>query len=283
MDNQYYNDTNASERRTVELTIPDVPFLVNEAINTLRGNIQLSGYDMKTICITSALIHEGKSSVSFRLAKSYAALGKRTLFLDCDIRNSAILSRYQVKQNGYIYGLTEYLCGEIGIQDAIWGTQDPFLDILFSGSIAPNPSELFSGELFRSLLRWLRGQYDYIIVDTPPVNAVIDGLLIAKECDGTVLVVESGVSDRRQSMHAVQQLNYANVKTLGVVLNKAGHHKGVYGYGYGYGYGHRYGYGYGSKYGYGYGQKYGYGYGEVKEEKEKKANGRRGGKKNNKS
>lgn len=233
------------EPRIVSLAIPEAPFQVNEAINTLRGNIQLSGFDIKTICLTSSFKHEGKSSLSLRLAKSFAALGKKTLFMDCDIRNSRTISRYEVKRRKKIKGLTEYLCGEIEMDEAIWETNEAHLDIIFTGAVAPNPSELFSSELFTKLLKAMRDRYDYVIVDTPPVNAVIDGVLTAKQCDGTVLVVESGVSDRRQVQHAKQQLDYAGVKLLGVVLNKVGQRKGAYGYGYGYGYGQQYGYGYG--------------------------------------
>lgn len=234
------------ERKTVDLTIPEASFQFNEAINTLRGNIQLSGYNIKIICITSTLSHEGKSSVSFRLAKSFAALGKRTLFLDCDIRNSKIPVYLDVKK---VSGLSEHLCGNITLDDAIYSTNDSCLDIVFTGATAPNPSELFSGDLFSQMLETLRSRYDYVIVDTPPVNPVIDGVLIAKQCDGAVLIVESGTTGRKLCIRTKQQLDYAGVKLLGVVLNKVGGKKSRYGYGYGYGYGHKYGYG-----DYGYGQ-----------------------------
>ena len=244
-------------RNTVTLDVPEVPFQVNEAINTLRGNIQMSGYNIKTVSITSALKHEGKSSLSFRLARSFAALGKRTLYIDADIRNSHTARRYSIHQK--VLGLTEYLCGWAGPESLITGTNDPWLDIIFTGSTAPNPSELFSGELFQQTMLSLRDMYDYIVVDTPPVNAVIDGILISKLCDGTVMVVESGVTERVQARRAKQQLDYAGVKLLGVVLNKIGTRRSGYGYGYGYGYGSKYGYG----------GKYGYGYGEESREKGK--------------
>ena len=151
--------------RRVTLEIPEVPFQVNEAINTLRGNIQLSGYAIKTVCITSTLEHEGKSSVAFRLAKSFAALGKKTLYLDCDIRNSQTAIRYGVKKRK---GLSEYLCGELELERIIYKTNEPSLDIIFTGATAPNPSELFSGELFTALIEGVREAYEYVIVDTPP-------------------------------------------------------------------------------------------------------------------
>ena len=245
--------------KTIELVIPEVPFQVNEAINTLRGNIQLSGYNIKVIGITSALKHEGKSSVSFRLAKSFAYLKKKTLYVDCDIRNSHTMVRYGVHEK--VKGLSEFLCGDQPLEEVVYSTNEDCLDIIFTGAVAPNPSELFSGDRFKNMLALMRETYDYVIVDTPPVNAVIDGVLIASECDGTVLVVESGVTERIQTMRAKQQLVYAGVKLLGVALNKLGSKKSGYGYGYGYGYGHGYGYG------------YGYGYGEDRDKEKKKSKG----------
>lgn len=255
------NAPEIKKKRTAVMEVPALPFLVNESINSLRGNIQLSGYDIKTIAVTSSAMNEGKSSLSFRLAKSFAALGKRTIFVDCDIRNSELMRRYKVQKDGE--GLSEFLCGKAYLQNIIYETDDPYLDIIFTGAVAPNPSELFSGELFRLMLNNLKDVYDYVIVDTPPVNAVIDGVLIANKCDGTVLVVECGYTDRNSALHAKQQLEYAGVKILGVVMNKVGARGNGYGYGYGYGYGSKYGYGYG----YGYGQK---------KEKDKKKREKRG-------
>lgn len=223
-------------RRKVTPNIPDIPFQAKEAINVLRGNIQLSGFDLKTIAVTSALGSEGKSSISFRLAKSLAYLGKQTLYLDCDIRNSTTLFRYDIQQD--VTGLSEFLCGAVPLFDIIYKTDDPYLDMIFTGAVAPNPSELVSGPMFLKMMEYVRGSYDYVIVDTPPVLPVIDGTLIAKHCDGTILVVESGVTERDQAVKAKRQLEYAGIKILGAVLNKVGTSKSGYGYGYGYGYGH---------------------------------------------
>ena len=245
MEQNLQTQQRVGKQKKVELRIEPLPFRVREAINVLRGNIQMSGYQLKAIAVTSALKHEGKSSTAFRLAKSLANLNKKTLYLDCDIRNSTTLTRYDVQ--GKTVGLSEFLCGRAGIHDVIYKTDDEYMDVLFAGAVAPNPSELFSGSLFQKLLEYLKLKYEYVIVDTPPVNPVIDGVLIARQCDGTILVVEGGVTERAQVIHAKQQLEYANVKILGVVLNKVGGAKAS-----------RYGYGYG-KYGYGYGN---YGYGE---------------------
>lgn len=240
------------ESRKVIPQIEPLPFQAKEAINVLRGNIQLSGFDLKTIAVTSALAHEGKSSIAFRLSKSMAGLKKKTIYLDCDIRNSSTMSRYHIQSS--VQGLTEFLCGRSPMNEIICRTDDRFLDMIFTGAVAPNPSELVSGKLFRILLDELRKRYDYIIVDTPPVNPLIDGIIIAKQCDGTVLVVESGETERMQILRAKRQLEYAGVRILGVVLNKIGMNRKGYGYGYGYG-----------SYGY-----YGYGYGEDKKRRRHK-------------
>lgn len=228
-------------QRIVRPKIPELRFNVREAINALRGNIQLSGYNVKVVAVTSALAHEGKSSTAFRLAKSLAGLNKRTLYMDCDIRNSMVKERYKITSR--TVGLSEFLCGKIGINGIVYRTEDPWMDIIFTGAVAPNPSELLSGPLFEQLLTQLKRHYEYVVVDTPPVNLVIDGALVAKQCDGTVLVVESGVTERAQVIRAKQQLEFAGVKLLGVVLNKVETRKGAYGRKYGYGYGSEYGYG----------------------------------------
>lgn len=219
----------------------ELPFQAREAINTLRGNIQLSGYNVKAVAVTSPMAHEGKSSLAFRLAKSLAALNKKTIYVDCDIRNSVVKLRYHIE--GKTRGLSEYLCGKLPLSEVIYHTDDPWMDIIFTGASAPNPSELLSGVLFSQLIEKLKRYYDYVVVDTPPVNLVIDGAVVAKQCDGAVMVVESGVTERSQAIRAKRQLEYAGVKLLGVVLNKVGTKKS----GYGYGYGHRYGYGYGNE------------------------------------
>ncbi len=227
--------------RKVEPKVEELPFYVKEAINILRGNIQLSGYELKLISVTSAVPDEGKSSISFHLAQSFASLGKKTLFIDCDIRKSVIRERYNI--TGYTEGLTEFLCGKRTIADVLCHTENDALDMIFTGAQAPNPSELISGQRFERLCQWSKQKYDYVILDTPPVNEVIDSTLVSKLCDGTVLVVVSGQTERAQAIRAKRQLEYANVRLLGTVLNKVGAQKGGYGYyGYGYGYGHGYGY-----------------------------------------
>lgn len=236
------------QKEVIKPVLSKVPFAVNEAINVLRGNVQLSGNNIRAVAVTSSLAHEGKSSMAFRLAKSMAGLEKRVLYLDGDIRNSTTQIRYEIM--GDKVGLSEYLCGKASKEKIIYHTDDQWLDMIFTGAKAPNPSALVSGPLFQELMQFLKSIYDYVIVDTPPLNVVIDGLLIAKQCDGTVLVVESGITERAQAEKARRQMEYAGINILGAVVNKVRMNERRYGYGYGYGYGN-YGYGYG----YGYGEK----------------------------
>lgn len=223
--------------------IADLPFAAQEAINVLRGNIQLSGNGIRVVAITSSRKEEGKSSVAVQLAKSFSALEKRIIYVDCDIRKSKTLRRYHIE--GQTVGLSEYLCGNCRLEDIIYQTDNPYMDMVFTGVVAPNPSELLTGSLFEEFLQTLKDEYDYVIVDTPPINAVIDGAIVCKQCDGTVLVVEQAVTERSEAVRMKKQLDYAGVKIIGAVLNKVGADPNGYGY-YGYGY-YGYGYGYGQE------------------------------------
>lgn len=225
--------------RTIKIQTEELGFQTNEAIKMLRANIQFSGYGMKAIAMTSCHDNEGKSFVSFELAKSLAELGERTLYLDCDIRNSAAQARLGVAEK--LPGLSDFLVGKAQIGDILCKTDVPHLHMIFAGSLSPNPAELLSEDLFERLCDALKKNYDYIIMDTAPLGLVIDAAIIAKQCDGTIMVIKAGDTDRKQAQQVKARLEAANVRILGVVLNEAG--GGHSGYGYG-GYGE---YGYGEK------------------------------------
>lgn len=225
--------------RTIKIQTEELGFQTNEAIKMLRANIQFSGYGMKAIAMTSCHANEGKSFVSFELAKSLAELGERTLYLDCDIRNSLAQARLGVTEK--LPGLSDFLVGKAQIGDILCKTDVPHLHMIFAGSLSPNPAELLSEDLFERLCDALKKNYDYIIMDTAPLGLVIDAAIIAKQCDGTIMVIKAGDTDRKQAQQVKARLEAANVRILGVVLNEAG--GGHSGYGYG-GYGE---YGYGEK------------------------------------
>lgn len=183
---------NEARLKIVYPQIADLPYAAQEAVNILRGNLQLSGKGIQAIAVTSASKEEGKSSVAIQLTKSFAALNKAVVYVDCDIRKSKTLRRYQI--NEQVVGLTEYLSGNCRLENIVYRTDNPNMDMVFTGAAAPNPSELLSDTMFEQFLEILKANYDYVIVDTPPINAVIDGAIVAKSCDGTVMVLEQGVT-----------------------------------------------------------------------------------------
>lgn len=234
----------------IEPQLKPLDYHACEAINMLRGAVQMAGYKTNVFAVTSALAHEGKSSLAFRLAQSLAGLeGKRVVFVDCDIRNSRMKKQYRITRK--TVGLSDYLCSNASGEEILYPTGNPQLDLIFCGRKAPNPSELVSCVLMDELLKRLKQTYDYVIVDTPPVNLVVDATIIAPKCDTTLIVVECGVTEQQELSHAIDALERANARILGIVLNKVNGKNNRYGkYGR---YARRYGYG---KYGY---KQYGYG------------------------
>lgn len=201
-------------------------YFYEEAIKTLRTNIQFSGIDIKTIVVTSCYPNEGKSDVTFQLALEIGKMGKKVLVVDADIRKSAYVSRYQIKER--ISGLSQYLSGQRREADIIYRTNFEGVDMIFAGPTAPNPSELLEQESFSQLLGSLREKYDYVLIDTPPIANLIDAAIAAKQCDGAILVIESGTVSRRTALKAKEQLEMTGCRLLGAVLNKVDVRKDKY-------------------------------------------------------
>ncbi|NLP34797.1 MAG: CpsD/CapB family tyrosine-protein kinase [Clostridiales bacterium] len=200
----------------------------NEAYKSLRTNIQFCGSDVKLICITSCLPDEGKSSISFHLASSLAESGKRVIYVDADLRRSATIGRYKPDQA--VNGLTHYLSGMCTLEEILYETNEINLDMVFTGPVPPNPSELLGSDLFIQLIRMLRENYDYVIVDTPPLGNVIDSAIIAKYCDGVILVIEANAISYKLAQKVKKQLDKGNCRILGAVLNKVAQNDSNYRY-----------------------------------------------------
>ncbi|TAH69523.1 MAG: polysaccharide biosynthesis tyrosine autokinase [Anaerolineaceae bacterium] len=208
--------------------LPKLSFRVNEAYKSLRTNIQFCGSGVKMICITSCLPNEGKSNVSFNLATSLAECGKKVIFIDADLRRSVIIGRYKPDQA--VVGLTHYLSGQNKIDEILYETNIDNLDIIFTGPVPPNPSELLASDNFSDLIKIFRKVYDYIIIDTPPIGSVIDSAIVAQKCDGVVLVIESNTVSYKFAQRAIRQLEKSQSKILGAVLNKYENEGRLYGY-----------------------------------------------------
>ena len=190
----------------------------NEAIKTLRTNIQFCGSNLHTIMFTSALPDEGKSDVAFAAASSLAQIGKRVVFIDADIRKSVLVSRYQLTEK--VDGLSQYLSGQKNMQDILYDTSFENFSVIFAGPYSPNPAELLEEPLFEELIHALETEYDYIIIDTPPMANLIDGAIVARNCDGAVLVIESGAISYHLEQKVKNQLDKTKCRILGAVLNK---------------------------------------------------------------
>ncbi len=200
----------------------------NEAIKTLRTNIQFCGSNIQTIMFTSALPDEGKSDIAFAAAQSMAQIGKKVLLIDADIRKSVLVTRYQLKAE--VAGLSQYLSGQKEIEEIIYDTNLENLSVIFAGPYSPNPAELLEEELFESLLDYACERFDYVVIDTPPMANLIDGAIVAKGCDGAVMVIESGAISYHLEQKVKSQLEKSGCRILGVVLNKVDiYNKAYYG------------------------------------------------------
>lgn len=192
-----------------------------EAFNSLRTNLQFCGADLKTILFTSCSPNEGKSTITFELARSMAENKKKVVLVDADLRKSVMLGRYKAQATDKkVGGLSHYLSKQAKISDVLYETNIPGFDIILTGPLSPNPTELLGGKLFVELLEMLRASYDMVIIDSPPLGSVIDAAVIAPYCDGAVLVIESNATSHRLAVNVKKQLEMADCKILGAVLNK---------------------------------------------------------------
>ncbi len=210
----------------------ELDYRVNEAYKALRTNLQFCGDNIKVITFTSCTPDEGKSSVSFNIARSFAEIGKKVLLVDADLRKSVLAGRYKVGEISG--GLSHYLSGQMELDSVIYETDIPNMDIIFSGTYCPNPAELLSHPRFQKMINLLRNEYAYIFIDTPPLGAVIDSAIVAKISDGAVLVIEANAISYRFAQNVKEQLDKSGCRILGAVLNKVSMEKnGYYGKYYG--------------------------------------------------
>lgn len=191
---------------------------VSEAYRTIRTNIEFSSLDkeMRLILITSSGPQEGKSTTSSNLALAMAQSGKKTLLIDCDLRKPTIHKKFKISNR---IGLSNLLADGLKLSDVIF-CFGKGMDVLTSGTIPPNPSEMLSSKKMKIFLQEASKVYDRIIIDSPPVNAVTDAQILATVTDGVVLVVGSGITEIDMAKRAKELLSKVKANILGVVLNK---------------------------------------------------------------
>lgn len=226
------------------LLTKESPFAIKEAYVKLRTSLLFCMTADKerpcsTFAVTSAKPSEGKSLTAANIAISYAMLGRRVLLVDADMRKAGQRSLWSVRSSA---GLCDFLAKISRLEFA--KVTDLPLWIVCTGTIPPNPSELLSSERMRRFVAESAETYDYVIIDTPPINTVADAQIISTYVDGVVLVTRSGVTTTDELNDAMDAVLRAGGNLCGVVLNDMNMKSGKYAHKYKYKYGGKYGYKY---------------------------------------
>lgn len=203
---------------------------ISEAYRAIRTNLQFAAAGdkkVKTIVFTSALPSEGKSTTDTNLAIVMGQDNKRVLLVDCDLRRPVMHRHFGLPNRG----LTNCFADDLKLADVIQHDIYPNLDVVTSGPIPPNPAELLGSPKMQELLQGVEDDYDYILLDLPPILVVTDAAVVGSKADGVILVVGSGDISPDEGRQAKDLLEKAHVNILGVVLNKVPQkHQGSYYY-----------------------------------------------------
>ena len=218
------NKTTGRRRSKREPICENLSFAAREAFKRLRTNLAIGFPEEEETCrligVTSPQPSDGKSTIAVNLAYSLAELGKKVLLIDADMRRSSIHERLRLDKEP---GLSELLRNSNDIHATLKkyeGAETSF-DILTSGSVPGNPSELLNSKRMGTLLNTLAKAYSYIIVDLPPIGTVIDAVSLAGRLDGMLIVVRENTCPRSLLDECMRQLEYADVRILGFVVNGA--------------------------------------------------------------
>lgn len=224
---------------------------LSESFRAIRSSLQFlykkqNIEGTKTLMLTSSISGEGKTFCSLNIATVFALSEKKTIIIGLDLRKPKIFDDFNIQNE---IGAVNYLIGQKSLDDIIQKTHVPFLDVITSGPIPPNPSELILGDSMKVMMEELKKKYDYIILDTPPVGLVSDALELSQFCDVTLYVVRQNFTKKEMLTLLNNRTKRGELNNVSIIFNGY-ENKAKYGvgYGYGYGYGYSYGYGYGSGY-----------------------------------
>ena len=217
---------------------------LSESFRAIRSSLQflykqkhLDG--AKTLMITSSVSGEGKTFCTLNIATVFALSGKKTVILGLDLRKPKLFEEFNLTNDS---GIVNYLINQKTIDEIITHTQIPFLDVIVSGTIPPNPAELIMSDRMKELMTELKKKYDYIILDTPPVGLVSDALELAQYCDVTLYIVRQNFTKKEMITLLNNRIKRGELNNTSIILNSF-QNKAKYGGGCGYGYGYGYGYG----------------------------------------
>ncbi|MGE5551908.1 MAG: CpsD/CapB family tyrosine-protein kinase [Bacteroidota bacterium] len=192
-----------------------------EAFRVLRTNIQFAAVDnpLRTIMLTSAGPGEGKSTTLANLAVALAQSGARVIIVDGDLRRPTMHKFFRLSRGA---GLSSVLLGRVKLEETLQETGVDGLQLLASGPVPPNPSEMLASSAFAALLEELKAKADYVLVDSPPVVAVADASILAARVDGVLLAIQLGQVAKPMAIRAKEQLANAKANLLGMVLTNVG-------------------------------------------------------------
>ncbi len=214
-----------SKKRSADKICENMTYAAREAFKRLRTNVLMAFSEeqagkCRVIGITSAQPSEGKSTVSVNLAYSLAELGKSVLLIDGDMRRPSLHDKLSFRQTP---GLSELLTKEDNVGSAVVRYENTVDNVSFNvitgGSIPGNPSELLNSKRFNALIQALSSAYDFVIMDLPPINAVIDAVNASQLTDGMIVVLREGNCPRAVLADCMDQLAYARANVLGFVVN----------------------------------------------------------------
>lgn len=209
-------DNNIIDESVIEIRNVSKNSAPTEAFKTLRTNLLYTD-NLKVIALTSTEPDEGKTITTFNLATSFASMGKRVALVDCDLRRSSLRSYLMIQ--GRVSGVSENLTRQ-GDSGFVHPTNISNLFIVLSGKKPPNPSEILSSNAFGEMMDKLREEFDYVIIDTPPVTVVPDTSIIGRKVDGIILVVRNEVAKKKILKRAKFDLERNGGRVVGVVLNR---------------------------------------------------------------
>lgn len=213
-----------------------------EAFKSIRTNLQFlpQNESSRVISVTSSVSGEGKTTIVAKLSEVIAQTQKKTIVLDLDLRKASVHKEFNLPNN---VGMSNYLTGQNSLEEVIKKSENEFVDIITTGPLPPNPSELILTEKMKNLLEELKKSYDYVIIDTPPVGLVTDALILMYYSDITFTIVRASYTRKEFIKNLDRLAKEHSHNHVGMILN---------------------GVEIGDKYGYGYGVSYGYGYGNGK-------------------
>lgn len=213
-----------------------------DAILRLQTNIDFSSIEKKVNCyaVTSAQEAEGKTTMSCNLALVYAQKGLRVALLDLDLRQPSVHKLFHFENK---VGIVDFVTGDADLEDIIHSCNG--IDVISSGSHTPFPGKILGSEKMKELITELKKNYDYVILDTPPVLVISDAYLVGKLVDGYLIICSQHVSKKKDVVAACKSLEEKNFNIIGIAMSMVttdeDHGKGGYGYAtkYGYGYGYQ--------------------------------------------